>query len=206
MSDKEPMSIRDELDQQLATLAGPGAINCGLATERASAEQVSRCATAALAARQPFYCMYWQSSSGRSPVRSDGYPPVPPVWPLPAGYVGRADGVVFEVYENYRGTLVRGTDVLVSGVEGSSRRLGLGMTMPSWSRPQQLRSKGRLHQSTESSSSKQPSESMVRSRIHACSSRSHSGSRRLRSVSFGNRLFNRVDYSDCPFLSFTTSS
>jgi hypothetical protein len=134
MSDNDPTSrndrpsdssIREALDQQLATLAGPGAINCGFATETASAEQVYRCATAALAAHRPFYCMY-----RLPPVRIEGYPPLPPAWPWPAGYVGRADGVVFEVREGRRGTLVRGPDVLVRGTAASPRRLGLGMTVP----------------------------------------------------------------------------
>jgi hypothetical protein len=140
MSDSDPPSIRgdglsnplirDELDRELATLAGPGAINCGFATERGSAEQVYRCATAALAAQQPFYCMYKQSNPGLYPVGSGSYPPAPPSLPWPVGYVGRADGVVFQVRENSRGTLVRGTDVLAPGTTTSPRRFGFGMTIP----------------------------------------------------------------------------
>lgn len=139
MSDSDPTSrsdgasdssIRVELRQQLATLAGPDAIDCGLATDTESAELVDRRATAALAAHRAFYCMYRQSRQGLSPIRVDGYPPAPPIWPGLAGYVGRDDGVVFEFCENYGGTLVRGTDVLVPGATASPRRLGPGMTVP----------------------------------------------------------------------------
>jgi len=140
MGDSDPKSIGSdgpsdssipvELRQQLAILAGPDAIDCGLATGTESAELVYRRATAALAAHRAFYCVYRQSSRGLSPVRIDGYPPPPPIWPWLAGYVGRDDGVVFEVGENSHGTLVRGPDVLVPGATTSPRRLGPGMTVP----------------------------------------------------------------------------
>lgn len=123
-------SLREELNRQLAALAGPGAIDCGFATDTVSAERVDRLATAALAGRQPFYCMYRLSSGSPSPIETDGFPPPPPPWPWPAGYVGRADGVVFAVRETREGTLVRGRDVLGPGAPASPRRLGLGMTIP----------------------------------------------------------------------------
>lgn len=121
-------SIREELQQRLATAAGPGAIDCGFATEAASAEEVYRRASAALAARQPFYCIY--SGRGLRPVAIKGYPPFQPVEHSAAGYVGRADGVVFEVRKYLRGPLTRGPDVLAPGGAASPRRLGLGMTIP----------------------------------------------------------------------------
>ena len=102
--------------QQLALLAGSGAVNCGVATDISSSAEVYACAANALASHQGFYCLY----SVRDATTFNDH----------VGYIGRQDGVVLEARENPPGTYTRGAMVLIPGATPPPRRIGPGMTVP----------------------------------------------------------------------------